>query len=78
MFLFFMCAGNELFFSMLYVLNFTEGFLVSGVGIVRILMYASAPVMLVKSLISIVHLIEASVMIATIDAREIGEQRKAK
>jgi len=77
-FLFFMCAGNELFFSMLYVLNFTEGFLVSGVGIVRILMYASAPVMLVKSLISIVHLIEASIMIAAIDAREINEKSKAK
>jgi len=74
-FLFFMCAGNELFFSMLYVLNFTEGFLVLGVGIVRILMYASAPVMLVKSLISLVHLIEASVIIAGIDAREISRAK---
>lgn len=70
--LFFMCAGNELFFSMLYLLNFTEGPTLPLVqmSMFKFLVYASAPIMVVKSLISFIHLIDASLRICQVDAEE--------
>jgi len=61
--LFFMCAGNEIFFSMLYLLNFYEG----PSGLFRWLLYASAPVALAKAAISGIHLVTAAQNIANID-----------
>lgn len=54
--LFFMCGGNELFYSMLYLLHFTEGpTLLFGLGLVRALVWISMPVAVVKSGIAIVQ-----------------------
>lgn len=39
-FLFFMCAMNETFFSCLYLLNFTEGFSIFGIGFWRLSCYS--------------------------------------
>jgi len=68
--LFVMCAGNEIFFSMLYLLNFTEGPIVVGMSLYRLLLYVTAPIMAGKALISFIHLIDASIRIASIDAEE--------
>ena len=46
--LFFMCAGNELFYSMLYLLHFTEGPALLGLGLVRALVVISTPIALLK------------------------------
>lgn len=64
--LFFMCAGNEIFFSMLYILNFYEG----PFGIFRWLLYISLPIAFVKATISGIHLITAAQNIASIDLEE--------
>lgn len=64
--LFFMCAGNEIFFSMLYILNFYEGPL----GIFRWFLYISSPIAIAKATISGVHLITAAKNIANIDLEE--------
>ncbi|KAF0303828.1 CDP-diacylglycerol--inositol 3-phosphatidyltransferase [Amphibalanus amphitrite] len=53
--LFFMCAGNELFYSMLYLLHFTEGPTLLGLGLVRALVVLSVPVAVVKSGIALVQ-----------------------
>ncbi|XP_033121599.1 CDP-diacylglycerol--inositol 3-phosphatidyltransferase-like isoform X3 [Anneissia japonica] len=69
--LFIMCCGNELYFCMLYLVYFTEGpkFLFD-MGLFRLLMYISLPIMLVKALISLVHLITASKNMVAIDMEE--------
>nr|XP_002121442.1 CDP-diacylglycerol--inositol 3-phosphatidyltransferase [Ciona intestinalis] len=66
--LFFMCAGNELFYSMLYLLYFTEGPIVLGVSLFRVCLFVSFPIMAVKTLISIIHLMDASIRLCAIDA----------
>ncbi|XP_002121442.2 CDP-diacylglycerol--inositol 3-phosphatidyltransferase [Ciona intestinalis] len=66
--LFFMCAGNELFYSMLYLLYFTEGPIVLGVSLLRVCLFVSFPIMAVKTLISIIHLMDASIRLCAIDA----------
>ncbi|XP_037078244.1 CDP-diacylglycerol--inositol 3-phosphatidyltransferase-like [Pollicipes pollicipes] len=53
--LFCMCGGNELFYSMLYLLHFTEGPAVLGLGLVRVLAWLSAPVAVAKSAIALVQ-----------------------
>ncbi|RZC32138.1 CDP-diacylglycerol--inositol 3-phosphatidyltransferase, partial [Asbolus verrucosus] len=68
--LFWMCAGNEAFYAALYLLHFTEGPLIIGISIFRIILYLSAPVALVKSAISVLHLIVASKNLAIIDVNE--------
>lgn len=70
--LFIMCSGNELFFSMLYLLHFTEGPLVPGldIGLIRAVLYASLPIMLIKALISLIHLVDASRRLASVDVQE--------
>lgn len=61
-----MCAGNELFFSMLYLINFYEGPL----GLFKIILYLTAPISFAKSAISAIHLITAAQNIGNIDAAE--------
>uniref|UniRef100_V9LDL4 CDP-diacylglycerol--inositol 3-phosphatidyltransferase n=1 Tax=Callorhinchus milii TaxID=7868 RepID=V9LDL4_CALMI len=68
--LFVMCSGNELFYASLYLLHFTEGPPVLGVGVVYWTLYLSLPICVLKTLISLVHLISASHNIAAIDSAE--------
>jgi len=70
--LFFMCAANEIFFSMLYLLNFYEG----PSGLFRWLLYISAPIAFAKAAISGIHLITAAQNIANIDLDEREQARK--
>jgi len=74
--LFTMCAGNELFFSALYLLNFTEGPMFSGMGLWRSMTYICAPVMALKTFISFVHLIAAANNIAVVDAHEHSQAKR--
>lgn len=64
--LFSMCAGNELFFAMLYLSYFTSGPL----GLFVIICVLCTPVMLVKTGISLIHLYAASQNIVAIDIAE--------
>lgn len=75
--LFFMCAGNEMFYATLYLLNFTEGPILAGIGTYRILMYLSAPVAIVKSAISILHGYVSCINMSIIDQKERQEHLKA-
>lgn len=69
--LFFMCAGNELFFSMLYLLNFFEGPAVIGsIGLFRLILWLSTPIALGKAAISAVHLVTAAKNIGNIDVED--------
>lgn len=68
--LFVMCFGNEAFFAALYALHFAEGPLLVGVGVFRLICYCSAPIMIVKTLISILHGYVACCNIATLDMKE--------
>lgn len=70
--LFVMCSGNELFFAMLYLLHFTEGPIVTmlHIGLVRLVLYISTPIMIMKTIISAIHLVDASRRLAAIDAEE--------
>jgi CDP-diacylglycerol--inositol 3-phosphatidyltransferase len=66
-----MCAGNELFFSMLYLINFYEG----PFGLFKIILYLTAPISFVKSAISAVHLITAAKNIGNIDVADRATQK---
>lgn len=76
--LFTMCAGNEMFYGFLYLLHFYEGPVVpiyGGVGIVRLIVYVTAPIGITKSLISLVQLMIASANFGIIDVSERVDQR---
>uniref|UniRef100_A0A3B3ZTF0 CDP-diacylglycerol--inositol 3-phosphatidyltransferase n=1 Tax=Periophthalmus magnuspinnatus TaxID=409849 RepID=A0A3B3ZTF0_9GOBI len=64
--LFAMCAGNELFFCLLYVLYHIE----EPAGWLYGLLFVCALVSLAKSAISVVHLVTASQNMAAIDTAE--------
>ncbi|XP_077298509.1 phosphatidylinositol synthase [Arctopsyche grandis] len=70
MVLFWMCCGNEAFYASLYLLHFTEGPLIDGIGLFRLIAYICTPVAIVKSLISVVHGFVASVNLGIIDVNE--------
>ncbi|XP_018328668.1 CDP-diacylglycerol--inositol 3-phosphatidyltransferase [Agrilus planipennis] len=76
--LFFMCFGNEAFYSTLYLLYFTEGPIIAGISLFRALLYLSLPIAIVKSGISILHLVVASKNLAIIDINERKEAAKQK
>lgn len=67
-FLFFMCLGNEAFFSLLYVYKFWSGPSFLGIYLIPFLIIIFFPVAFVKQLISVVHLITASQTVGTIDS----------
>jgi len=69
-FLFFMCAGNEAFYMALYLLNFTYGPIILRVGLWQILAVVSLPIAVVKTGISVVHLVTASQAVAEVDVTE--------
>ncbi|XP_058868200.1 CDP-diacylglycerol--inositol 3-phosphatidyltransferase-like [Acipenser ruthenus] len=70
--LFVMCAGNELFYCMLYLLNFYEGPTVGFLpaGLFRCVFWLSVPIAVLKLGISLLHLVTASRNIAAIDTAE--------
>ncbi|KAG5672464.1 hypothetical protein PVAND_002591 [Polypedilum vanderplanki] len=72
----FMCLFNELFYAALYLLYFTPGPLFLGVSSFKLLAIISAPVAIVKTLISVIHGIVASVNITSIDAKEREDAKK--
>lgn len=95
----FMCCGNELFYSALYILHFTRGpigvclcslnaneirqltnyFLrpiVLGISLLEIVAALSAPVAIVKTLISLLHAYVAAQNLAIIDMNEREANRQ--
>ncbi|XP_038619163.1 CDP-diacylglycerol--inositol 3-phosphatidyltransferase [Tachyglossus aculeatus] len=75
--LFLMCAGNELFYCLLYLLNFSEGPTVGlgSAGLFRVGVWLCAPVAFLKSLISVVHLVTASRNMAALDAADRAKRK---
>ncbi|KAL0119845.1 hypothetical protein PUN28_007935 [Cardiocondyla obscurior] len=74
--LFIMCAGNEAFFAGLYLLHFTEGPIIVGIGLYRLIVYLSAPIALVKTAISVLHGYVSSINLSIIDVKERQERLK--
>lgn len=68
--LFCMCAGNEAFYAALYLLYFTTGPIIAGMSLFKIVLYFSAPVAIVKSGISLLHLVVACRNLSIIDIAE--------
>lgn len=68
--LFFMCAGNELFYSSLYLLHFTEGPIIAGVGLWRILSYGLLPVGVLKSVLALMQGYGAALSLGEVDVLE--------
>lgn len=73
--LFTLCAGNELFYCLLYLLSFSEGPSVGSVGLFRLGLWVTAPIALMKSLISVVHLITAARNMAALDAADRAKKK---
>ncbi|XP_030064682.1 CDP-diacylglycerol--inositol 3-phosphatidyltransferase [Microcaecilia unicolor] len=75
--LFTMCAGNELFYCMLYLLHFSDGPMVGlhSLGLFRLIFWVSTPIALVKTAISLLHLITAACNIAALDAAERSKKK---
>lgn len=76
--LFFMCAGNEAFYAALYLLHFTEGPILAGISLFRAILMISAPVALVKTILSLIHGYVACINLGIIDVKEREQQRKVK
>lgn len=68
--LFVMCAGNEVFYSMLYLLHFTSGPTIIFIGLWKLICVITTPIAIIKTLISIIHLWSACLNIADIDYQE--------
>lgn len=68
--LFFMCAGNELFYASLYLLHFTEGPIVAGIGLWRALSYGLLPVGILKLVLALMQGYEAAITLGGIDVKE--------
>lgn len=75
--LFFMCAGNEAFYAGLYLLHFTEGPILAGIGLYRLIVYLSAPIAFVKAAISVLHGYVSCINLSIIDVKERQERLKA-
>lgn len=74
--LFSMCAGNEIFFSVSYLLYFSSGPMISGLSIFTILWYITAPVMVIKSVISLIQLVAAAKNVVSVDVVEHSRARQ--
>ncbi|KAK7938405.1 hypothetical protein WMY93_001731 [Mugilogobius chulae] len=70
--LFVMCAGNELFFCLLYVMYHIQ----EPAGWLYVLLFVCALISLAKSAISVVHLITASQNMAALDTAERQKDKK--
>ncbi|XP_063602331.1 CDP-diacylglycerol--inositol 3-phosphatidyltransferase-like [Penaeus indicus] len=71
--LFFMCAGNELFYASLYLLHFTEGPIIAGMGLWRALSFGLLPVAILKLVLALMQGYEAAIALGGIDVRERQE-----
>lgn len=65
--LFLMCAGNELFFAMLYVLHFSLGPIVFGFNIFKVLALICLPISFTKNVINVIQLVGGFDALAEID-----------
>ncbi|KAK6046911.1 CDP-alcohol phosphatidyltransferase [Cooperia oncophora] len=74
-FLGFMCAGNEAFYLILYVRAFWPGPAIFGVHLLSYLAAIVFPIALVKSAISLVHLVTAAQIVAKYDTDAILAKR---
>jgi len=54
-FLFVMCAGNELFYSMLYLLHFTYGFTILGMSLIKLFAILLFPIAILKVVLAIMQ-----------------------
>lgn len=70
-FLFLMCFGNEAFYGLLYIAAFWSGPTILGIPAISIIAIIFVPFAVVKSLISLVHLVNASQCVANYDMRII-------
>lgn len=68
--LFSMCAGNELFYAALYLVYFTPGPTIFGLSLFKILIYLTAPIAFVKSVLSLLHCAVACKNLSIIDVNE--------
>ncbi|KAL6735261.1 hypothetical protein Aduo_005719 [Ancylostoma duodenale] len=74
-FLGFMCAGNEAFYQILYLRAFYPGPSILGAHLLSYFAALAFPIALVKSLISLVHLVTASQTIVKYDTDAILAKR---
>nr|CAG4646520.1 EOG090X0BWK [Macrothrix elegans] len=75
-FLFFMCAGNELFYSMLYLLHFTYGYTVLGISLIQVLVVILFPVAVLKVILALMQGGYAWRNLGYIDIKEREEATK--
>ncbi|XP_065831070.1 CDP-diacylglycerol--inositol 3-phosphatidyltransferase-like [Oscarella lobularis] len=72
--LFIVCSGNELFFIVLYLLNFYEGPELPlgqfSIGLWRLCAYLFLPICVLKQVVSVIQMIGAAQQIAAIDLQE--------
>lgn len=74
--LFTMCAGNELFYSALYLLHFTEGPIIAGVGLWRMMSIGLFPIGVLKSILALMQGYNAALSLGEIDVKERQEAAK--
>lgn len=74
----FMCCVNELFYVCLYMLHFTNGPIIFGCSLFKVLAFVTAPFAVLKSLISCLHAYVASIDLAAFDVLERQEIRQKK
>ncbi|KAK4474039.1 hypothetical protein MN116_003351 [Schistosoma mekongi] len=68
--LFSMCAGNELFYTLLYIHHFYPGPRVFAFGLYNLMICLTAPIAFLKMLISLIQLYAACVNMASLDELE--------
>lgn len=73
--LFLMCAGNELFYSSLYLLHFTEGPVIAGMGLWRVMSYGLLPIGVLKSILALMQGYNAALGLGEIDVQERKGQK---
>ena len=77
--LFVMCSGNELFYSMLYLLHFTYGPIILGMGLFKIICVLCFPIAIVKSILALMQGYYAALTLGDIDVRDrAAEAAKTK
>lgn len=68
--LFAMCAGNEMFYGFLYLLYFY-----ADIQAIEVVVYVTAPIAVIKSLISVIQLTKACTNFAVIDLAEVKDRK---
>ncbi|XP_065324687.1 CDP-diacylglycerol--inositol 3-phosphatidyltransferase-like [Gordionus sp. m RMFG-2023] len=68
--LFCMCAGNELFYASLYLLNFNLGPKVMGIPCWLLMLYMTLPICIAKTILNLIQMIKACQFIVDYDVSE--------